>query len=70
MAEWRGQEGGSEDFLRSLPESWLVGTLDEVTAGLRELAGAGVERVMLQQLLHRDLDAVEQIGRRLAPALA
>jgi hypothetical protein len=24
---------------------------------------------MLQHLLHRDLDAVEQIGRRVAPAL-
>ena len=37
---------------------------------LRELAAAGVERVMLQHLLHRDLDAVEQIGRRVAPAVA
>jgi F420-dependent oxidoreductase-like protein len=70
LAEWRGQEGGSESFLRSVPESWLVGTLEEVTEGLRELAAAGVERVMLQQLLHRDLDAVEQIGRRLAPGVA
>jgi hypothetical protein len=43
--------------------------LDEVTAGLRELAGAGVELVMLQRLLHRDLDAIELIGRRLAPAV-
>ncbi|MGH2715397.1 MAG: TIGR03560 family F420-dependent LLM class oxidoreductase [Thermoleophilaceae bacterium] len=70
LAEWRGHDGGSESFLRSVPESWLTGTLEEVTAALLELAGAGVERVMLQQLLHRDLDAVELIGRRLAPAVA
>jgi hypothetical protein len=41
-----------------------------VTAGLRALARAGVERVMAQHLLHRDLEAVEQIGRRVAPAVA
>lgn len=69
LAEWRGQSGGSESFLRSVPESWLVGPLDEVVAGLRALATAGVERVMAQHLLHRDLGAVEQIGRRVAPAV-
>jgi hypothetical protein len=36
---------------------------------LEELAEAGVERVLAQHLLHRDLDAVEQIGRRVAPAV-
>jgi F420-dependent oxidoreductase-like protein len=69
LAEWRGHRGGSESFLRSVPESWLVGTLDDTVAGLRELAAAGVDRVMAQHLLHRDLGAVEQIGRRVAPAL-
>jgi F420-dependent oxidoreductase-like protein len=70
LADWRGQQGGGESLLRSVPENWLVGTPVEVTARLRELAAAGVERVMLQQLLHRDLGAVELIGRRLAPAVA
>jgi F420-dependent oxidoreductase-like protein len=69
LADWRGHSGGADDLLRDLPETWLAGTLDEVTAQLRDLAEAGVERVMLQHLLHRDLDAVEQIGRRVAPAL-
>jgi F420-dependent oxidoreductase-like protein len=67
LAEWRGHDGGAEDFLRNLPDAWLAGTLDELTARLGELAEAGVERVMLQHLLHRDLDAVEQIGRSVAP---
>jgi F420-dependent oxidoreductase-like protein len=70
LAEWRGQGGGGEDFLRALPEVWLAGTFDELTTRLEELAEAGVERVMLQHLLHRDLDAVEQIGRRVVPAVA
>jgi F420-dependent oxidoreductase-like protein len=69
LAEWRGHDGGAESFLDGLPESWVAGTLDEATDRLRDLAAAGVERVMLQHLLHRDLEAVEQIGRRVAPAV-
>jgi hypothetical protein len=69
LAEWRGQGGGGEELLRELPDSWLAGTLDELTARLGELAEAGVERVMLQHLLHRDLDAVDQIGRQVAPGV-
>jgi alkanesulfonate monooxygenase SsuD/methylene tetrahydromethanopterin reductase-like flavin-dependent oxidoreductase (luciferase family) len=69
LAEWRGHDGGAESFLDGLPESWVAGTVDEATDRLRDLAAAGVERVMLQHLLHRDLEAVEQIGRRVAPAV-
>jgi F420-dependent oxidoreductase-like protein len=65
LAEWRGADGGGESLLRSLPESWLSGTVDEVSASLEDLADAGVERVMLQHLLHRDVDAVALIGRGL-----
>ena len=50
--------------------STLVGTVDEVAERLREYEAAGVERVMLQHLLHDDLDMVELIGRELAPAVA
>jgi F420-dependent oxidoreductase-like protein len=70
LAERRGHDGDAESFLASLPESWITGTLDEATARLGELADAGVERVMLQHLLHTDLDAVAQIGRHVAPAVA
>ena len=37
---------------------------------LRELAEAGVDRVMLQHLLHQDVEMVELIGREIIPALA
>jgi F420-dependent oxidoreductase-like protein len=70
LAEQRGESGGADSFLSRLPESWIVGTLDEAVERLHALAGQGVERVMLQHLLHRDLGAVEQIGRRVAPAVA
>jgi F420-dependent oxidoreductase-like protein len=62
LAEWRGEEGSVESFVDSPAPSWIVGTLDEAGERLRELAGAGVVRVMAQHLLHRDLDAIEQIA--------
>jgi alkanesulfonate monooxygenase SsuD/methylene tetrahydromethanopterin reductase-like flavin-dependent oxidoreductase (luciferase family) len=70
LAEWQGQHEDPESFLGGLSDANLAGTLDENIERLRELAGVGVERVMLQHLVHRDLDAVEQIGRRVLSAVA
>jgi alkanesulfonate monooxygenase SsuD/methylene tetrahydromethanopterin reductase-like flavin-dependent oxidoreductase (luciferase family) len=47
-----------------------IGTVNEVAARLRELEAAGVTRVMLQHLDHRDLETVAVIGEELAPAVA
>jgi hypothetical protein len=44
--------------------------VDEVVARLQEYERAGCDRVMLQHLLHTDLEPVRLIGRELAPALA
>src|SRR3954452_11582485 len=49
--------------LGDVPEAALAGTVEQVAERLDEYAQVGVERVMLQHLLHRDLDAVELIGR-------
>jgi alkanesulfonate monooxygenase SsuD/methylene tetrahydromethanopterin reductase-like flavin-dependent oxidoreductase (luciferase family) len=46
----------------------LVGSVDEVAARLREYERAGAERVMLQHLLHADLEPVRLIGERLGSA--
>jgi alkanesulfonate monooxygenase SsuD/methylene tetrahydromethanopterin reductase-like flavin-dependent oxidoreductase (luciferase family) len=70
LGDWQAQELEPEAFLASMADSAVAGTLDENLERLGELAEAGIERVMLQHLLHRDLDAVEQIGRRVAPAVA
>jgi F420-dependent oxidoreductase-like protein len=51
------------------PPSWITGTPDEASEQLRALAGAGVDRVMLQLLLHEDLEQIEIIGRELAGAV-
>jgi F420-dependent oxidoreductase-like protein len=49
--------------------AWLVGSLDEIAAQLRELEEAGVDRVMLQHLEHHDIETVQLIGRELIPAV-
>jgi len=70
LAEWEGHDGDAEGFLAGLPEASIAATLEEAVERLRELGAAGVQRVMLQHLLHRDLETVRQIGRHVAPALA
>ena len=42
---------------------WIMGTPDEARARIDELAAAGVQRIMLQDFLPRDLDMVGTIGR-------
>ena len=66
LAEWRGETTGDpESFIASLPDAWIVGTVDEAATQLAELERAGVERVMLQHHLHGDTDAIELVGREL-----
>ena len=45
----------------------LEGTPDALIERLRDLAQAGVQRVMLQHLAHEDLAAVELVGREVIP---
>jgi F420-dependent oxidoreductase-like protein len=68
LAEWQGRD--REDVLSTLRAGGVMGTVDEAAERLRELEAAGAQRVMLQHLLHDDLDAVELIGRELIPRVA
>ena len=52
------------------PETQIVGTVEQATERLREYEAAGVSRVYLQHLVHRDVAMVELIGRALVPAVA
>ena len=63
------EQGDGASVLAENRDTWVCGTIDEAVARLRELADAGVERMMLQHLLHDDLDAVELFGRELVPAV-
>jgi alkanesulfonate monooxygenase SsuD/methylene tetrahydromethanopterin reductase-like flavin-dependent oxidoreductase (luciferase family) len=60
----------AEQVLERYGERGPVGTVEQVIARLREIEEIGYERVMLQHLVHDDLDTVALIGRELAPAVA
>ena len=62
--------GPADEWFAELRRRGLAGSPDELVAGLREFEAVGVERVMLQHVVHDDLDVVATIGRELAPALA
>jgi F420-dependent oxidoreductase-like protein len=69
LSEWKGEDGDGEAFMAGLRESTILGTVPEAVEQLRDLAEAGLTRIMGQHLLHRDLDAVELMGREIAPQL-
>ena len=66
----RPREQGFDEWLAAYSERCVVGSVDEAVARLQEYERAGCDRVMLQHLLHTDLEPVRLIGRELAPALA
>jgi F420-dependent oxidoreductase-like protein len=70
LAQWKGEGDDGNAFLASLRESTITGTTEEAIEQLRELEQAGLTRIMGQHLLHRDLDAIELLGREIVPALA
>jgi alkanesulfonate monooxygenase SsuD/methylene tetrahydromethanopterin reductase-like flavin-dependent oxidoreductase (luciferase family) len=62
LKAWTGSEPN--------PETQIVGTVEQAAERLREYEAAGVSRVYLQHLVHRDVEMVELIGRELVPAVA
>jgi alkanesulfonate monooxygenase SsuD/methylene tetrahydromethanopterin reductase-like flavin-dependent oxidoreductase (luciferase family) len=66
LAERAGTDPDPERLRESEP-GWIVGTLDEAAGQLAALRDAGTDRVMLQHLVHDELDTLRLIGRELAP---
>jgi F420-dependent oxidoreductase-like protein len=60
LSEVRGDD--RDTFAADPPPGWVVGTVEEAAAQLGALRDAGVSRVMCQQLLHDDLEAVALLG--------
>jgi F420-dependent oxidoreductase-like protein len=59
-----------DTWLASYARRALIGSVEEIAVRLADYEEAGCERVMLQHLLHSDLEPVRLIGRSLAPAVA
>jgi alkanesulfonate monooxygenase SsuD/methylene tetrahydromethanopterin reductase-like flavin-dependent oxidoreductase (luciferase family) len=71
LYEARDRDEDFRSFVERVSRRALYGSVDEAAERLRRLEReARVDRVMLQHLLHDDLDAVRLIGRELRPAVA
>jgi len=69
-AERLSEVTGGRETVDELRRSAIAGTPAEVIDRLREYEAAGVERLMLQHLVHRDVEALELIAAEVAPAFA
>jgi F420-dependent oxidoreductase-like protein len=66
-----GQGDGDPDaWLAQRRHRWVMGTPDEARERVAALEARGTQRVMLQDMLPRDLDMVRDIGRIFATAAA
>jgi F420-dependent oxidoreductase-like protein len=66
----RARDGSFDEWVTRLRSRAVIGSVAEVDERLRDYERVGCERVMLQHLLHTDLESVRLLGRELAPALA
>ncbi len=57
-------------WLDSRRNRWVIGTPEQAWERIRALEEAGVQRVMLQDFLPRDLDMIRLIGREIVAAAA
>ena len=51
------------DFTSAVDADGISGTVDEIVEQLRAFAAIGVERAMLQHLMHWDLEMIDLLGR-------
>jgi F420-dependent oxidoreductase-like protein len=58
-----GDDHDAEAWLSERTGRWIIGTPDAARQVIEKLQAAGVQRVMLQDFLPRDLEMVELIGR-------
>jgi len=70
LMDKQGHGGDPAAFVEGLSGAWIAGTPDQILSQLQEYAKAGVGRVMLQDLIHEDLDMVALIGQEVIPEAA
>jgi F420-dependent oxidoreductase-like protein len=58
-----GAGGDADAWLAERRHRWILGTLDEAAERAQALAETGVERIMLQDFLPRDLEMISLMGR-------
>jgi F420-dependent oxidoreductase-like protein len=63
LLEQMGTKDDAQEWLAARRSRWVMGTSDEAWEQVRNMEAAGVQRIMLQDLLPRDLDQIRLIGR-------
>jgi alkanesulfonate monooxygenase len=63
--EFADSSGDTDAWIKGRRGRWIVGTPDEARATIRGYAEAGIERIMLQDFLPRDLDYIDLLAREL-----
>ncbi|HUQ43550.1 MAG TPA: LLM class flavin-dependent oxidoreductase [Candidatus Limnocylindria bacterium] len=53
------------DWLEARRDRWIIGTPDEARAKVERFADAGIERIMLQDFLPRDLEMIDLLAAEL-----
>jgi len=59
LAAFGGSDADSEEWLDARRPRWIYGTPDEARSRLRQFAEAGVQRLMLQDFIARDLEMID-----------
>jgi F420-dependent oxidoreductase-like protein len=62
VAMFHDDPGQAESWMESRRDRWVVGTLDAARARMAEYETAGVDRIMLQDFIPRDLEHVALMG--------
>jgi F420-dependent oxidoreductase-like protein len=70
LMAWQGEGGDVDAFLDNLRSGHIAGTVEQVLERLAAYATAGIQRVLVHQLVHTDLGSVELIGREVVPEAA
>ncbi len=65
LLEALGEEEAADEWFAERRQRWIHGTGEEARAAVERYAAVGVERIMLQDFLPRDLDMIDLIGREL-----
>ena len=65
LREFGQEASGGTEWLRTRRSRWILGTPDAARAMVRRFADAGIERIMLQDFLPRDLEHIDLLAQEL-----
>jgi alkanesulfonate monooxygenase SsuD/methylene tetrahydromethanopterin reductase-like flavin-dependent oxidoreductase (luciferase family) len=62
VAIFGGDVDGAEEWLEARKDRWILGTPDNARRMIAEYAATGVDRLLFQDFLPRDLDHIAIMG--------